>query len=71
MATDVEQIETIRTLTLAKLAEVHADPAPMYSFGTVEVSWQDFVETLERTVDWCDARLAGYQPFEMRSEGVT
>lgn len=71
MPTDVEQVETIRTLTLAKLAEIHADPSPTYQFGSLEVTWNEFVTVLEKTVDWCDTKLAGYQPFEFRSQGST
>ncbi len=71
MANDIEQIETIRTLTLAQLAQMRADPSAGYQFGNEEISWGELVSRLEQTIDWCDAKLADYQPFEVRSEGRT
>jgi hypothetical protein len=35
------------------------------------VHWQEYAESLQRTIDWCDRKLAEYQPFEVRSQGVT
>lgn len=71
MPSDVEQIETIRTMTLAQLADMHTDPSAGYQFGSEDVTWAELVSRLEQTVDWCDEKLAGYRPFEIRSEGTT
>ena len=71
MPSDVQQIQTIRTLTLAELADMHTDPSAGYQFGSEDVTWGELVSRLEQTVDWCDAKLAGYEPFEVRSEGTT
>ncbi len=71
MPTGTQQIETIRTLCLAQLAEMHADPSAGYQFGTEAVTWGELVRRLEQTITWCDERLAGYAPFEVRSEGTT
>jgi hypothetical protein len=71
MPTDVEQIELIRTQTLAQLAELRAVPKPSYSIDGQEVSWTEYVRSLQETIEWCDAKLAGYQPFEFRSQGMT
>ena len=71
MPSDVEQIRTIRTLTLAQLADMQTDPSAGYQFGSEDVTWAELVSRLEQTVDWCDAMLAAYEPFEVRSEGTT
>ena len=71
MPSDVEQITLIRELTLAQLADLRADPNSSYSMNGKEVTWDEYVASLERTVDWCDEKLAGYQPFEFRSQGMT
>jgi hypothetical protein len=71
MPTDVEQIETIRTQTLAQLAELRASPRPTYSIDGQQVSWAEYARSLQETVDWCDGKLAGYRPFEFRSQGMT
>jgi hypothetical protein len=71
MPSDFQQIETIRTLTLAQLAELRANPDSSFEVNGQQVTWDDYVASLERTVDWCDTKLAGYRPFEVRSQGVT
>jgi hypothetical protein len=71
MPSDIEQIETIKSEALAQLAELRAHPKPSYTVDGQQVSWTQYAESLERTVDWCDGKLAGYQPFEVRSQGVT
>lgn len=69
--TDSEQIQSIRTQTLAQLAALRADPKPSYWLDGQRVHWQEYAESLERTIDWCDRKLAEYEPFEVRSQGVT
>jgi hypothetical protein len=71
MATDIEHIETIRTQTLAQLVELRAVPKPSYSIAGQQVSWAEYARALQETVDWCDEKLAGYRPFEFRSQGMT
>lgn len=71
MPTDVEQIESIRTQSLAQLAELRASPKPSYSIDGQTVSWTEYVKSLQETIEWCDAKLAGYRPFEFRSQGMT
>jgi len=69
--TDVEQIQSIRQLTLAQLAELRANPKPSYTIDGQIVSWTAYIESLQRTVDWCDAKLIGLTPFEVRSQAIT
>ena len=35
------------------------------------VHWQEYVDSLQRTVDWCDEKLLDAEPFEVRSQGTT
>ncbi len=71
MPTDIEQIETIRTQTLSQLVELRASPKPSYSIDGQQVSWTEYVRSLQETIEWCDVKLAGYRPFEFRSQGMT
>ena len=69
--TDIEQVQAIRSQTLAQLEALRADPKPTYWLDGQRVAWQEYAESLERTVDWCDRKLAEYAPFEVRSQGVS
>ncbi len=71
MPVDREQIENIRCLALAQLVELRAGPKPTYTIDGQTVSWESYVKSLEATVDWCDQKLIGLDPFEVRSQGYT
>ncbi|MEM8944133.1 MAG: hypothetical protein AAGD11_03040 [Planctomycetota bacterium] len=71
MTNEYEQVTAIRSQTLAQLAQLRATPKPTYSIDGQQVAWQSYIDSLERTVDWCDEKLTGYQPFELRSQGTT
>ena len=47
--------------------------AGKYNIGTLidgqSVMWAAYLEQLRRTVEWCDEKLAGYEPFEFESQG--
>jgi hypothetical protein len=68
---DIQQIQSIRSQTLERLAELQADPKPSYWIDGQRVHWQEYADSLQRTVDWCDQKLAEYEPFEVRSRGIT
>jgi hypothetical protein len=68
---DGEQIRTIRSQTLAQLEALRADPKPTYWLEGQRVHWEQYAESLQRTIDWCDRKLAECEPFEVRSQGVT
>ncbi len=68
---DADQIRAIKTQTLALLAELTANPKPTYSLDGQMVSWNAYLARLQATVDWCDRKLAGEEPFEVQSQGVT
>lgn len=71
MPSDLEQIQTIKTQTLAIIAELTANPKPSYYIDGQTVSWNDYLRSLQATVDWCERKLAGQEPFEIHSQGIT
>ena len=71
MPSDAEQIATIKTQTLARIADVTAEPKPNYSIDGQMISWADYLERLQQTVDWCNEKLTGEEPFEFQSQAVT
>jgi len=71
MPSDLEQIQAIKSQTLARIAELTAQPKPTYYLDGQTVSWNDYLARLQATVDWCDRHLAGQEPIEIHSQGVT
>jgi hypothetical protein len=71
MSSDAEQIATIKTQTLARMAEITAEPKPTYNVDGQMIAWGDYLKQLQQTVDWCNQKLAGEEPFEFRSRGYT
>jgi len=71
MASDLEQLQAIRGQTLALIAEITASPKPSYALDGQSISWGDYLAKLRATVDWCERKLAGEDPFEIHSRGVT
>ncbi len=69
--TDRQQIELIRSQTLSQLVDLRANPKPTYSIDGQTVSWTDYVRSLEASIDWCDAKLVGLEPFEVVSQALT
>jgi hypothetical protein len=69
--TEMGQILAIRSQTLTQLTALRADPKPTYWIDGQRVHWQEYTDALQGTIDWCDRKLAEYQPFEVRSQGVT
>ena len=71
MSTEAEQIALIRTQTLAQLDQLRASPKPSYSIDGQKVSWTEYAESLQQTIDWCDRKLVDGEPYEFKSEGTT
>jgi hypothetical protein len=71
MPSDTQQLKSIRAQTLARLAEITAEPKPSYQIDGQKVSWGEYLRQLQATVDWCNAKLAAEQPIEVRSRGFT
>ena len=71
MPSDREQIELIKSQTLAQLVELRANPKPTYSIDGQTVSWTAYISSLEETITWCNAQLRGLEPAEVESRGCT
>ena len=71
MAIDATQIETIRSAALAQMAALLANEEPTVTVNDEEVAWAPWLAALERTVDWCDRKLAEYAPYEVQSRAAT
>lgn len=69
MPDELAQITAIRAQTLFLIEQTRAAPKPTYWLDGQRVHWQEYVESLQRTVDWCDAKLVEHAPFEVRSHG--
>lgn len=68
---DTQQLETIRTNTLSQIEDIRADPKPTYWLDGQRVHWQEYVESLQATVDWCDQKIFEQALFEVRSRGTS
>ncbi len=68
---DAETIAAIKHQTLAVMAEITANPKPTYQIDGQLVAWGGYLAQLQRIVDWCDEKLAGAAPCEVRSQGYT
>ncbi len=55
---DLSQLRAIRSRTLGLIAEITAVPKPTYSVDGQSVSWNDYLQQLRETVEWCERRLA-------------
>jgi hypothetical protein len=71
MSTDAQQLATIKSQTLARMAEITAQPKPTYQIDGQLVAWGDYLSQLQRTIDWCNEKLAADWPVEVRSQGYT
>jgi hypothetical protein len=71
MPSDLEHLRTIRSQTLALIAELTANPKPTYFLDGQSVSWNEYLARLQATVDWCEQKLSGEEPFEIHSQGMT
>lgn len=71
MSVDIEPIEAIREQTIVQMQTLLATAGPILLVNGMDVVWAPLLASLARTVDWCDGKLAEYQPFEVRSRGET
>lgn len=69
--TDAEQIATIKTQALARLAEITAEAKPSYNVDGQMISWNEYTKQLWEIIERCDKQLAGDAPFEVHSSGYT
>jgi hypothetical protein len=71
MPSDAQQIAAIKAQTLALIAQMTAEPKPTYNVDGQMIAWGDYLKQLRQTVDWCNQKLAGEEPFEFQSRGYT
>jgi hypothetical protein len=71
MSDDRKQLETIKSQTLALIAQITAEPKPSYSVDGQQVGWNDYLTRLRQTVDWCDARLTTYDAVETQTQAFS
>jgi len=68
---NLDEINTIKTNTLAQMAEVSAERKPSYTEDGQTFSWTGYLDHLQRRVDWCNRQLAAEDPFEFPTQGYT
>lgn len=68
---NTSQLETIKSQTLERLVEITAAPKPTYNVDGQSVSWSEYRESLQRTIDWCNQQLSTEEPFEIDSTAIT
>ncbi|HEX3725839.1 MAG TPA: hypothetical protein VHV08_06335 [Pirellulales bacterium] len=71
MMSNLEQINTIKANTLAQMAEVSDQKKPSYSEDGQTFQWTEYLQYLQRRVDWCNEQLAAEDPFEFPTQGYT
>jgi hypothetical protein len=71
MPTNAEQLATIKSQTLALIADLTTAPKPSYSINGQSVSWSEYLKQLQQTIAWCDAQLNSEAPFEIQTEAFT
>jgi hypothetical protein len=69
MMSDVDQLKAIKCNTLAQIAAVSAERKPTYTDGGQSFSWTQYLEHLQRRVEWCNQQLAAAEPFEVETRG--
>lgn len=72
MATDAENLATIRSNLLAYIATESANPKPSYSIDGQSVSWADHMASLWRQLESLNEQIAAAGgPFEVVEEAIT
>lgn len=69
MQEDKQKLLAIKSQTLTQIEEVRAAKKPTYWIDGQRVHWEQYVDALQRTVDWCDEKLHDLEPFEIQSQG--
>lgn len=66
-----QQLSAIKANTLAQIEAVSAEKKPSYSEDGQTFHWTEYIEHLQRRVEWCNQQLAMEEPFEFPSQGYT
>ncbi|MDO4557476.1 MAG: hypothetical protein Q4C47_00725 [Planctomycetia bacterium] len=68
---ELSQIELIRSQILNNIAEITASPKPDYTLDGQSVSWSEYLNQLQKTLDWCNERISQLDPVVIHSQGTT
>lgn len=68
MATYQENLETARDNLAAALVEATANPKPNYTVDGQSVSWGDYLDSLQKSLDGINAKIAAGEPFEFTTQ---
>ena len=49
---------TIKSQTLALIADLTVNPKPSYNIDGQTVLWTDYLKQLRETVEWCNQQIA-------------
>lgn len=69
--TDQEQLLAIRALCLQQMQDLRAEPKPTVNIDGDVTSWNDYYQSLQTTIDWCDAKILTLEPVEVLSRAGT
>ena len=69
MSVSIQQIEAMQADTASQIESLLATSGPTITVNGTEVVWAPLLGNLRSMFDWCDRKLAEYQPYEVRSEG--
>ena len=70
MTSDLDQIAAIKSNTLAQMVAVSTERKPSYTENGQSFSWTQYLDHLEKRVEWCNQMLAAAQPFEIETRGI-
>lgn len=69
--TDSEQLLAIRALCLQQMQDLRVEPKPTVNIDGDVTSWNDYYQSLQKTIDWCDEKLLALEPCEVLSRAGT
>ncbi|MDO4570319.1 MAG: hypothetical protein Q4D38_08050 [Planctomycetia bacterium] len=65
MNNDENLFKRIKNQTLTIIEEITKSPKPTYTLEGQRVAWEEYLQQLQETVEWCDKMMANTTPFEM------
>lgn len=65
MATDLENLQTIRTNLISALVTQSASPQPSYNIDGQAMSWNEYRQSLLTQIGQLDALIGAEEPFEI------
>lgn len=67
---ELEQFQLIRSQTLNIMVEITTSPKPDYSLDGQTVSWSEYLNRLQKTLDWCDEKISQFGPIVIHSTAL-